>query len=145
MFFRGMNKLRGTATFLLVWFILSPRILSAVGDGGHQEEKPSLMGIARSIFSFTTTSPVSSWDKLKPLINQVQMYLFPPNIDFRRNDEAETGGERMKEAVEKSVETSKATIEETAKSAAKVVGEAMHKTAEKVKGSESETAGDAEL
>ena len=40
----------------------------------------------------------------------------------------------MKEAVKKSIGTSKATVEETAKSAA----EAVHKTAEKVKGSVSD-------
>jgi superoxide dismutase len=40
---------------------------------------------------------------------------------------------KMKEAVEKSFGTSKHTVEESAKSAANVVGEAMHKTEEKVK------------
>ena len=41
-------------------------------------------------------------------------------------------GEKMKEAVKKSIGTSKVTVEETAKSAA----EAVHKTAEKEKGSD---------
>lgn len=39
----------------------------------------------------------------------------------------------MKEVAENSFGTSKRTVEESAKSAAKVVGEAMHKTKERVK------------
>lgn len=39
----------------------------------------------------------------------------------------------MKEAAENSFGASKHTVEESAKSAAKVVGEVMHKTKEKVK------------
>lgn len=51
------------------------------------------------------------------------------------HDEGHNGaGVKVKEAAEKSFQTSKVAVEESAKSAAKVVGETMHKTAEKMKG-----------
>ena len=57
---------------------------------------------------------------------------------FRRGDEGqgvtENGaGEKVKEAIAKSLETSKATVEDAAKSAADIAGETMHKAKEKVK------------
>jgi len=53
----------------------------------------------------------------------------------------------MKDAVGKSFDKSKETVQESAKSAADLVGGAIHKTAEKVKGtkSASERESDAEL
>ncbi|KAA8530944.1 hypothetical protein F0562_005689 [Nyssa sinensis] len=76
-------------------------------------------------------------------MNQVQTEFFPPNLESR--DEVRSSGSgnegaggRMKDAAEKSFGTSKVVVEESAKSAGKAVGEAMHKTAEKVKGSMSD-------
>uniref|UniRef100_A0A5B7BWT8 Transmembrane protein n=1 Tax=Davidia involucrata TaxID=16924 RepID=A0A5B7BWT8_DAVIN len=155
-----MEKCRGITTLFLLWvIILSPGIISTVGDGGQNnvepnQEKPSATEMIRDIYSQLTTSSVSYWDKVKSFINQVQAEFFPPNLDFRSRDEGHsTGGGgnegargKMKDAAEKSFGTSKVAVEESAKSAAKAVGEAVHKTAEKVKQSMSERdESDAEL
>lgn len=63
--------------------------------------------------------------------------------DEARVDEPSGGGagEKMKDAVSKSFGKSKATVEDTAKSAAEVVGETLQKTKEKVKRSFSDREG----
>ncbi|KAL4584540.1 hypothetical protein LXL04_009143 [Taraxacum kok-saghyz] len=61
--------------------------------------------------------------KIKTLLTNVQSYLFPPNLDFRGsvgNDEPEP---TVKEAVAKSLTEGKATVEETAKTAAEKLKE----------------------
>ncbi|KAJ0075488.1 hypothetical protein Patl1_34945 [Pistacia atlantica] len=52
---------------------------------------------------------------------------------FRVKDEAGDGGEKVKGAVAKSIEKSKATVEESAKSAAEIAGKTVQKTKDKVK------------
>ncbi|CAI9280810.1 unnamed protein product [Lactuca saligna] len=70
--------------------------------------------------------------KIKTLLTNIQSYLFPPNLDFRGSvsvskdeprvtgaSETEGGaGDKFKEAVTKSLGEGKATVEETAKTAA---------------------------
>ncbi|MED6107287.1 hypothetical protein PIB30_012683 [Stylosanthes scabra] len=78
--------------------------------------------------SLFTTSVTQYWGLLKALANYAYTRLFPPNIDFRRGGggvgdkegegEGEGAGEKVKEAVSKSFGTSKATVEDAAKSAA---------------------------
>ncbi|CAL5326835.1 unnamed protein product [Camellia sinensis] len=146
-----MDNFKGiTTTLCIFWLItLSHEIVATVGDG-HQsdvenkEQKPSATEVVRDIYALITRSTVSSWDKVKSFINEMQTQFVPPDLDFRKRygDKFESGGggEKMKEAAEKSFETSKVTVEESAKSAAKVMGEAMHKTTKKVR----ETVSDAD-
>ncbi|KAI3766280.1 hypothetical protein L2E82_16333 [Cichorium intybus] len=71
--------------------------------------------------------------KIRGLLTNVQSYLFPPNLDFRgrvNNDEPTSGteggaGEKVKEAVTKSLGEGMATVEETAKTAAKKVKDTL--------------------
>ncbi|KAI7997248.1 hypothetical protein LOK49_LG10G01558 [Camellia lanceoleosa] len=146
-----MDNFKGiTTTLCIFWLItLSHEIVTTVGDG-HQsnvedkEQKPSATEVVRDIYALITRSTVSSWDKVKSFINEMQTQFVPPDLDFRKRygDKFESGGggEKMKEAAQKSFETSKVTVEESAKSAAKVMGEAMHKTTKKVR----ETVSDAD-
>ncbi|XAR73277.1 hypothetical protein NMG60_11007194, partial [Bertholletia excelsa] len=120
----------------------SHEIVCTVGDGGQHnckentEDKPSAIDMAREFYSQMTGSSLSShWTKLKSILNQVQIQLSPPNLDFtkRKGVEDDSKAEQMKAAAQKSFETSKTAMNEAAKSAAKVVGETVHETAGKVK------------
>ncbi|XP_059624422.1 uncharacterized protein LOC132267303 [Cornus florida] len=137
-----MDKFKGITTLFLFWFIIiSHGITSTVADAAAQnkdEKPPSASEMIREMYSLITKSSITYWDRLKSLINQAQTQLFPPNLDFRGRDG--TGG-RVKDAAEKSLKTSKVTVEESANSAGKAVGEAVHKTAEKVKESMADTDG----
>ncbi|KAK3004325.1 hypothetical protein RJ639_018549 [Escallonia herrerae] len=143
-----------TAVLLICLFIvlLSP-VENVQQESSMQEEEEiptsDLLETVKRMFSTRTTavhtgsSTSSFWMKARALIDHVQAYLFPPNLDFRGSrEEAEaTGGEgvggageKVKEAVTKSLEKSKATVEDSAKSAA----EAVHKTAKMMKRSSSD-------
>ncbi|MED6168992.1 hypothetical protein PIB30_017134 [Stylosanthes scabra] len=78
-----------------------------------------------------TTSVTQYWGMFKALANYAYTRLFPPNIDFRRggvgDKEGEGAGEQVKEAVSKSFGTSKATVEDAAKSAADITGDTLQK------------------
>ncbi|KAJ4897240.1 hypothetical protein Rs2_24034 [Raphanus sativus] len=97
-----------------------------------KEENPSLVKIIYGIFG--KKFPPSSWELIRGAMQKIQMTLYPPNLDFRSNSEkeGEDKGERVKEAATRSLEVSKEAIEESAKLAGGVVGEVVHKTAEKV-------------
>ncbi|KAL5072276.1 hypothetical protein RYX36_011260 [Vicia faba] len=69
-----------------------------------------------SIFP-TTTSVGQYWHMVKVILNNTYAYFFPPNIDFRKGGETQ----EVSEAFSKSIRTSKATLEEVAKSAAEKV------------------------
>ncbi|KAF5751834.1 hypothetical protein HS088_TW02G00853 [Tripterygium wilfordii] len=63
---------------------------------------------------------------MKTIVHEKQLQFSPPTLDFRGSEEAkpdiENGaGGRMKEAAEKSFESCKETVEESAKSAVEVV------------------------
>ncbi|KAH7515311.1 uncharacterized protein LOC125418654 [Ziziphus jujuba] len=152
-----MDNLK-TSTAIVILCLLFINFSSTIGDEGQQslnnhekaesDTKQSFSGMVRSLFSISTSSPISTsyWGKLKNHVNQAYAYFFPPNLDFRRSDQADgTGageaasiygsgpGEKVKEAVSKSLETSKETVEDAAKSAARIAGETVHKTKEKMK------------
>ncbi|KAF3606938.1 hypothetical protein DY000_02045574 [Brassica cretica] len=80
------------------------------------------------------------WSKFKETLGRGHSRFFPPNIDFRgKDDAAEMGaGEKMKEAVTRSFEHSKDTVEEAARSAAEVACDAAEAVKEKMKRSVSD-------
>ncbi|XP_013586868.1 PREDICTED: uncharacterized protein LOC106295496 [Brassica oleracea var. oleracea] len=80
------------------------------------------------------------WSKFKETLGRGHSRFFPPNIDFRgKDDAAEMGaGEKMKEAVTRSFEHSKDTVEEAARSAAEVACDATEAVKEKMKRSVSD-------
>ncbi|EEF28761.1 conserved hypothetical protein [Ricinus communis] len=131
-----------TAWFIFLLINVSLQILSVVGDGGqhvaqNMQEKPPLVKMVMDTLTTLKKSHKSSWDKLKAMIHGFQLQFFPPNLDFRGQDqEVDGAGGRMKEAAEKSLEVGKVTAEESAKSAAKVVGEAVHKVKDKISNDE---------
>ncbi|KAI4329457.1 hypothetical protein L6164_021718 [Bauhinia variegata] len=63
-------------------------------------------------------STYSATCKIKRLVRHARF--FPPNIDFRRGDKAE--------ALAKSLGNSKATVEDSARSAAKIAGETVKRS-----------------
>ncbi|GAU19709.1 hypothetical protein TSUD_78340 [Trifolium subterraneum] len=94
--------------------------------------------------SLLRKSHESSWEKIKTVIHDLQMQFSPPSLDFRGMGNVDQDG--MKEAVGKSFDKSKVSVEGTAKSAAELVGDAIHKTTEKVKDStETDKESEAEL
>ncbi|KAI7985641.1 hypothetical protein LOK49_LG14G02298 [Camellia lanceoleosa] len=140
--------------FLLITIFLS----AAFGIGSESEQQllhnnkeglstkayTSLSERVKDMFSLSSTTPPptpriwsSSWNKAQSLFNQLQAYFFPPNLDFRGRKEMESdggaAGEKVKEAMAKSFGKSRATVEDSAKSAAKFAGETLHTTADKVK------------
>ncbi|GAV58072.1 LOW QUALITY PROTEIN: hypothetical protein CFOL_v3_01608, partial [Cephalotus follicularis] len=124
--------------YLFCYIIFSHQIVLSVGDGGQDiaqntEGKPSFAEIVTDTIKLLKKSHKSSWDKVKTIIHEMQQF-FPPNIDFRSAEEAHAGvgaGGKMKAAVEKSFGKSEEALEASAKTAAKAVADAMHKTAEK--------------
>ncbi|KAG2284529.1 hypothetical protein Bca52824_055749 [Brassica carinata] len=111
--------------FILIILIISWGISPVSSDEGvaRKEENPSLLKIICGICG---------------AMQKIQMKLYPPNLDFRSNsdknnkDGGEEKGEKVKEAATRSLEVSKEAIEDSAKLAGGVVGEIVHKTAEKV-------------
>ncbi|WCJ37140.1 hypothetical protein M5689_018295 [Euphorbia peplus] len=88
----------------------------------------------------------SMFFNFKSIFNRAQPFFFPPNLDFRGSSKPREEGnkERMmdrggapedtlKEAVAESVGKTKATVEESAKSAAELATKTIKETKEKVK------------
>nr|GMC89295.1 uncharacterized protein LOC102581787 [Ipomoea batatas] len=109
-----------------------------------RKRRHPIVETAMALFSLPTTFPDTSayWTKLDSLIQQGRAFFFfsPPNLDFRQGTEDEAPkameegtGEKVKDAVVKSVDKSKATIEDSAKSAAKLAGETVGKATQKLK------------
>ncbi|XP_050224129.1 uncharacterized protein LOC126673859 [Mercurialis annua] len=74
---------------------------------------------------------VTFWDRVKTMIHRVESHFHPPNLDFRGG--GEDGGEKVKEAVAESLGKTKATMEDSAKSAAKLATETLHKAKDNLK------------
>uniref|UniRef100_A0A5B6ZNK7 Uncharacterized protein n=1 Tax=Davidia involucrata TaxID=16924 RepID=A0A5B6ZNK7_DAVIN len=140
----------GKPTLILLFFFII--FLCAVGneEKSNTEEKKT-----SAIFSLPTTTITTSTSKLKTLLNRARAYFFPPNLDFRGSDEAKAEAEAEAEAeakanggggighkVKEAAVKSKATVEDSAKSTAKLAGETMQKTVNKVKQSLSGTGRD---
>ncbi|KAM7523653.1 hypothetical protein LguiA_013555 [Lonicera macranthoides] len=120
-----MEKFRGiTIPFLFLLIILFPLFIPAYGK---VEEKSSASQKMRDAYELLKTSSFRSWDKFKSIVSQMQTQFLPPNLDFKKDKEG------IKEAAEKSFDGSRVAMEESAKSAADVVGEAVHVTKDKVK------------
>ncbi|KAM5577514.1 hypothetical protein ABKV19_008048 [Rosa sericea] len=135
-----MDKFSRRTALLLFWFIIvSLQIPKTIGEEGQQNEEQQTyytktLSVLQDTVSMLQKSHQSAWDKMKTVISDMQMQFMPPSLDFRGQDkkdetEGEGVGDKMKDAAQKSFETSKHTVEESAKSAA----DAVHKTAEKVK------------
>ncbi|KAJ6892788.1 hypothetical protein NC651_025868 [Populus alba x Populus x berolinensis] len=107
----------------------------------EKAQRPNIFSkIFGSLFALSANSPATTgastgtsfWENFKTMFNQAQASIFPPNLDFRRSDEAVghgggTGtGEKMKEGAAKSVEQGKATVENSARTAARIVYDAVH-------------------
>ncbi|KAL4375789.1 hypothetical protein GQ457_02G017190 [Hibiscus cannabinus] len=129
-----MNK--SIERVFLVWLIilfLSNEIVCQPSPKQSNEEKPSML----QLLSNTLWSLKSYWEKTKAIVHHFQLHFTPPTLDFRGTGtgtgpaEAAVAGEKVKAAVKDIIGTSEAVAKETAKSAA----EAVHKTAEKIKGS----------
>ncbi|KAK9713315.1 hypothetical protein RND81_06G019000 [Saponaria officinalis] len=128
-------KLFTTRLFILFFILFSSTILlKVVGNEGRNGENNR---VAKSVSK--------SWAKIKSILHAAQMKYYPPNLDFRsqgkitenayegsRSSTAEKVNKRVKLAVEKSLEDGEMTMEETAQTAAKLMGEAMHKAKDKV-------------
>ncbi|XP_009345350.2 uncharacterized protein LOC103937164 isoform X1 [Pyrus x bretschneideri] len=150
----------GILVILCIFFLINTCApTGALGEGEQQQhykmeeervneqpKKPSMWEMTKNAFSLYTSSPLrvpTYLDKSKTLFNQIRAYFFPPNLDFRGsmgNIELEPGssggdgaGGKVTEVVGKSFGKSKETVEDSAKSAAKIVGERVQKTKEKVK------------
>ncbi|CAF2145317.1 BnaA02g34410D [Brassica napus] len=114
------------------------QVSSDEGVARKEENPSSLLKIICGIFG--KKFPPSSWELIQSAMQKIQMKLYPPNLDFRSNSDknnkdregGEDKGEKVKEAATRSLEVSKEAIEESAKLAGGVVGEVVHKTAEKV-------------
>ncbi|PON85670.1 hypothetical protein TorRG33x02_185260 [Trema orientale] len=127
---------------------ISIEMYPSTGQRLEIDNKQSFTKILQNTISLLKSSQKRSWEKIKAVMQEFQFQYFPPNLDFRGSDEANLGGGtggKMKQAVGKSFDKSKETVEGTAKSAAEVVGKTMDKTTKKVKKSVFEEESDAEL
>ncbi|KAL3721220.1 hypothetical protein ACJRO7_005956 [Eucalyptus globulus] len=132
-----MDKaMRGTLIFLcslfVLQFVLAERL--TVADDRHPEQKP------RSIIHQIMSSALSfNREKLAALACQAHAYFFPPNLeggsgDFEKGGgEAKEVGEKVGEAVTKSLEKGKSAVEDSARYAAEMADASARKAAEKVK------------
>ncbi|XP_057454004.1 uncharacterized protein LOC130745659 isoform X2 [Lotus japonicus] len=144
----GMDK--HILLVLLVLLSFSMMNTNGIGDDNEAEQgkKESFwqwhkLRSAYSIYSsaFSPFSVGQYWGVLKALVAQAYARVFPPNIERGEEPEAMANngaGEKVKEALAKSLGTSKATLEDTAKSAADIAGDTMQKAKEKLKRSSSE-------
>ncbi|CAI9753828.1 unnamed protein product [Fraxinus pennsylvanica] len=137
------NKLQRYFVFILFLFITffffhTTAVVSAVAADGDEkgehyiqveERKMPIIDAVKRMFSLPTTP--------SNYLMRVLQYFSPPNLDFRGVDEeraSEEGTtEKVKEAVVKSVDTSKTAVQDSAKSAAKFAEEAVGETVGKVK------------
>ncbi|XP_021889554.1 uncharacterized protein LOC110808375 isoform X2 [Carica papaya] len=111
----------------------------AVGDDGAQDSEedtivPSLLNTLINTVSSLKRSQTTSLDKIKTIIRQVQLQFFPPDLEGNKegiNGDGISPGGKMKDAAERSFKSGKATVEESAKTAANVVRGAIHKTEQK--------------
>ncbi|EXB75030.1 hypothetical protein L484_012154 [Morus notabilis] len=145
-----MDKLKISIALMIVFCMLMGfASKSAVGEEDQEEKKPVKATLTERLTSLLyVSSPSSSpstftnWDRFKSLLHQPHAYFFPPNLESNEaNQDMMSGstssrggaGEKVKEAVTRSMEKGKENVEDSAKSAAKLAGETMHKTSEKVK------------
>ncbi|CAH2037291.1 unnamed protein product [Thlaspi arvense] len=115
-------------------FVFSVNVFS--DDVDHMRAVPAEDKTTTVWLSKIKQSGNNYWGKLKETLGRGHSRFFPPNIDFRGKDDPAMGaGEKMKEAVTRSFEHSKGTVEEAARSAAEVACDAAEAVKEKVKSS----------
>ncbi|RHN58255.1 hypothetical protein MtrunA17_Chr4g0000401 [Medicago truncatula] len=130
----SMDKKRGASGVVLVLLVLvflSFSIANVNGDSVNDEDqsKKSAFWVwqrLRSAYSmYSSVFPTSIgqyWHMVKAIVNHTYTYFFPPNIERGEEGEAVVdnngAGDKVKEALAKSLGTSKATLEDAAKSAA---------------------------
>ncbi|KAM1052685.1 hypothetical protein ACFX13_000278 [Malus domestica] len=145
---------RRTALFLFWFIIVSLQIPKMIGEAQPEVEKneeadqqtvfgrtmQDTMSMLYDTISVLQKSHQNAWDKVKTIINDMQLQFSPPNLEGRdkanaKGSEGDDQGmrEKVKEAAQKSFKTSKQTVEESAISAGEAVRETVHKTEEKVK------------
>ncbi|KAG9141594.1 hypothetical protein Leryth_026143 [Lithospermum erythrorhizon] len=134
-------------TIFLFWFIILILTRSMFfvggdekGNGDEVQERSKAEEIFRDAYTALTKSSLSSLDRIKALINELQTKYFPPNLDFRSrdidpSDSKESATEKMITAAGRSFGASKEAVEEFAKTAATAVGDVVQKT--KGKGTQS--------
>ncbi|KAJ0266960.1 hypothetical protein HA466_0008650 [Hirschfeldia incana] len=116
---------------LVIFFVFSVNVAS---DEDYQRAVPPEDKTTTAWFSRIKQSGNDYWAKLKESLGRGHARSFPPNIDFRGKDDASMGaGGKMKEAVTRSFEHSKGTVEEVARSAAEVACDAAEAVKGKVK------------
>ncbi|XP_021759090.1 uncharacterized protein LOC110723981 [Chenopodium quinoa] len=123
-----MNKIQITSVFVLL-LLSHPITLSKAFDVSE----------GNGVNSIVTSLLISSWDKVKYLLQEVQNKYLPPNLDFRIQEkdgadefESHDSSKRIRTAAKKSFKEGEATLEKTAESAATVMDHAMHKAKDKV-------------
>ncbi|KAM1068249.1 hypothetical protein ACFX1Q_000202 [Malus domestica] len=145
---------RRTALFLFWFIIVSLQIPKMIGEAQPEVEKneeadqqtvfgrtmQDTMSMLYDTISVLQKSHQNAWDKVKTIINDMQLQFSPPNLEGRdkanaKGSEGDDQGmrEKVKEAAQKSFKTSKQTVDESAISAGEAVRETVHKTEEKVK------------
>ncbi|KAG5016445.1 hypothetical protein GLYMA_08G224100v4 [Glycine max] len=112
------------SVLVLVFLCLS------LSNGDDQEKKKPCLWewkrLSSAYSAYRALFPSSiGLDMLKNLVTHTYARFFPPNIDFRREEEGQVkengAGEKVREAFAKSLGNSKATLEDAAKSAAETV------------------------
>ncbi|CAK9320304.1 unnamed protein product [Citrullus colocynthis] len=121
-------KTRSRLLLMLLIFMLN--VASCFADSNKAPERPSFGNFIQETVAILKKSHPTTWDKIKSLIHQMQLQFFPPNLDFRSSDESKGVVDEVKDAVEKSFGASKDAVEESAKSVAKVMEEAVDKVKE---------------
>ncbi|XP_058729298.1 uncharacterized protein LOC131601484 [Vicia villosa] len=132
-----MDKNRDASVFVLVLLVLGFFTFSIANANTNRvsydeedESKKSSFWVwekfrrAYSMYSsIFPTSVGQYWHMVKAIFNHTYAYFFPPNIDFRKGGEVQVVKDEngVKEAFSKSIGTSKATLEDVAKSAAEKV------------------------
>ncbi|XP_020523709.1 uncharacterized protein LOC110007375 [Amborella trichopoda] len=133
-----MAKFRGFLKFLMFFLLIASLILVTI-VGCEKEEKLENQRPNAAERAIGITSHSSHWNKVRSWINLAwhKLPLSPPSPEPPIEPPPLTAEDVVKEAVAKSYETSKMTAE----NAVKLAGEAMQKTAEKMKRSVSNVDG----
>ncbi|KAG5387057.1 hypothetical protein IGI04_038527 [Brassica rapa subsp. trilocularis] len=114
---------------LVIFFVFSVNVVS---EEDYQRAVPPEDKTTTVWFSRIKQSGNDYWGKLKESLGRGHARFFPPNIEGKDDPSMGAGG-KMKEAVTRSFEHSKDSVEEAARSAAEVACDAAEAVKEKVK------------
>lgn len=70
---------RNVAVFMFSLMIIFPQIM--VSTAAAEQQKQSISDKFRDVYSIVASSSMSSLQKLKSLVNDVQQQIFPPNLE----------------------------------------------------------------